>query len=63
MRAFIITDYCPVPGRHQATGPVGLAEGKLKYAESVVEGFEKHAKRFIGLFTGGEPGQTAREGR
>lgn len=29
-----------------------LAEGKLKYAESIVEGFENTPKAFIGLFAG-----------
>jgi NADPH-dependent curcumin reductase CurA len=45
--------------RHGARFPEGikqlaawLGEGKLKYAESVVEGFENTPQAFIGLFTG-----------
>ena len=52
MQGFIVTDY-------SARFPEGitqmgqwLAEGKLQYAESVVEGFENTPSAFIGLFTG-----------
>lgn len=52
MKGFIITDYA-------ARFPEGVmqlarwvAEGKLKYAESVVEGFENTPQAFIGLFSG-----------
>ena len=29
-----------------------VGRGKLKYAESIVEGFENTPRAFIGLFTG-----------
>jgi len=52
MQGFIVTDY-------QRRFPEGikqmgqwLSEGKLKYAESIVEGFENTPSAFIGLFTG-----------
>lgn len=52
MKGFIITDYKP-------RFPEGLMElsqwfaaGKLKYAETIVEGFENTPKAFIGLFSG-----------
>ncbi|HEV7902369.1 MAG TPA: NADP-dependent oxidoreductase, partial [Pyrinomonadaceae bacterium] len=52
MRGFIITDY----GARSAEG-IGqlgqwLAEGRLKYAESIVEGFENTPQAFLGLFSG-----------
>jgi NADPH:quinone reductase len=52
MKGFIITDYA-------ARFPEGikqmakwLSEGKLKYAETIVEGFENTPRAFIGLFRG-----------
>ncbi|HYV00546.1 MAG TPA: NADP-dependent oxidoreductase [Pyrinomonadaceae bacterium] len=52
MKGFIITDYAA----RFAEGVVNLAQwlvaGKLKYAETVVEGFENTPKAFIGLFSG-----------
>jgi len=52
MKGFIITDYA-------ARFPEGvmqlaqwLAGGKLKYAETIVEGFENTPQAFIGLFSG-----------
>jgi NADPH-dependent curcumin reductase CurA len=52
MKGFIITDYAPrfVEGVMQMAQWLGA--GKLKYAESVVEGFENTPKAFIGLFSG-----------
>jgi NADPH:quinone reductase len=52
MKGFIVTDYAPrfVEGVRQMAQ--WLAEGRLKYAESIVEGFENTPKAFIGLFTG-----------
>ena len=52
MKGFIITDYAA----RFAEGVVNLAQwlvaGKLKYAETVVEGFENTPKAFIGLLKG-----------
>jgi NADPH-dependent curcumin reductase CurA len=52
MKGFIVTDYSSrfVEGVVQLAQ--WLAQGKLKYAESVVEGFENTPRAFIGLFTG-----------
>ena len=51
MQGFIIRDY----GARFAEGVMNLAQwlvtGKLKYAETVVEGFENTPKAFIGLFS------------
>jgi NADPH-dependent curcumin reductase CurA len=52
MKGFIITDY----SARFAEGVMNLAQWliavKLKYAETVVEGFENTPKAFIGLFSG-----------
>ena len=32
--------------------PNGLAAGKLKYVENIIEGFENTPQAFIGLFSG-----------
>ena len=52
MKGFIITDYAPrfVEGVMQMAQWLGA--GKLKYAESIVEGFDNTPQAFIGLFTG-----------
>ena len=52
MRGFIVTEYAarfPEGALHLAQW---LSEGKLKYAETVVEGFENTPRAFIGLFSG-----------
>lgn len=57
MKGFIITDYAP----RFAEGVMNLAQwlvaGKLKYAETVVEGFENTPQAFIGLFSGDNLGK------
>jgi NADPH-dependent curcumin reductase CurA len=52
MRGFIITDYAARSA--EGIGQLGqwLAEGRLKYAENIVEGFENTPQAFLGLFTG-----------
>jgi len=52
MQGFIITDYGPrfVEGVTQLGQWLG--EGKMKYAENIVEGFENTPQAFLGLFTG-----------
>jgi NADPH-dependent curcumin reductase CurA len=52
MKGFIITEYAArfPEGVMQLTQ--WLAAGKLKYAETIVEGFENTPKAFIGLFSG-----------
>jgi NADPH-dependent curcumin reductase CurA len=52
MRGFIITQYAPRFSEGITQMAQWLAEGKLKYAESIVEGFENTPRAFIGLFTG-----------
>jgi NADPH-dependent curcumin reductase CurA len=57
MKGFIITAY----GARFAEGVTQLAQwliaGKLKYAETIVEGFENTPQAFIGLFTGDNLGK------
>ena len=57
MRGFIITDY----GARFAEGvnQLGqwLREGKIKYAETIVDGFENTPQAFLGLFSGDNLGK------
>ncbi len=57
MKGFIITGYAA----RFAEGVTQLAQwltaGKLKYAETIVEGFENTPRAFIGLFTGDNLGK------
>ena len=52
MRGFIVTQFAPrfAEGIRQLSQ--WFAEGKLKYAETVVEGFENTPRTFLGLFKG-----------
>lgn len=52
MRGFIITQYAARFSEGITQLAQWMAEGKLKYAESIVEGFENTPRAFIGLFTG-----------
>ena len=52
MRGFIITDYAARFAEGVGALARWLAEGKLKYAENIVEGFENTPRAFLGLFTG-----------
>lgn len=52
MKGFIITDYAPRFAEGVMNLAQWLAAGKLKYAETVAEGFENTPNAFIGLFSG-----------
>ena len=52
MRGFIITDYAARFAEGVMHLAQWLAAGKLKYAETIVEGFENTPQAFIGLFSG-----------
>src|SRR5258705_8634620 len=52
MQGFIITDYAARLAEGVADLAGWLGAGKLKYAETVVEGFENTPQAFIGLFSG-----------
>jgi NADPH-dependent curcumin reductase CurA len=52
MKGFIITDYMSRFGEGIRQLASWFKEGKLKYAESIVEGFENTPRAFIGLFSG-----------
>jgi NADPH-dependent curcumin reductase CurA len=51
-QGFLITDYLPRFGEALTEMSVWLREGKLKYREDIIEGFENLPKAFIGLFHG-----------
>lgn len=52
MKGFIVTDYTARFAEGIAQLGKWLAEGKLKYAEHIVEGFENAPNAFLGLFAG-----------
>lgn len=52
MQGFIITDYGSRFGEGAKQMTQWLREGKLKYAENIIEGFENTPQAFLGLFTG-----------
>jgi NADPH-dependent curcumin reductase CurA len=52
MKGFIITDYAARFSEGVRQLAEWLTTGKLKYAETIVEGFENTPHAFIGLFTG-----------
>ena len=52
MKGFIITEYAPRFSEGVKQLAQWLSAGKLKYAESIVEGFENTPRAFIGLFSG-----------
>ena len=52
MQGFIVSDYTARFGEGLRQLAQWLAEGRLKYAENIVEGFENTPRAFIGLFSG-----------
>lgn len=52
MQGFIVTDYQARYGEGIRDLARWLREGKLKYAEHIVEGFENTPRAFLGLFAG-----------
>jgi NADPH:quinone reductase len=52
MQGFIVTDYAARYGEGVRQMAQWLREGKLKYAENIIEGFENTPQAFLGLFTG-----------
>jgi NADPH-dependent curcumin reductase CurA len=52
MRGFIVIEYAARFPEGAMQLAQWLSEGKLKYAETVVEGFENTPRAFIGLFSG-----------
>ncbi len=57
MKGFIITAYAARFAEGVTQLAQWLAAGKLKYAETIVEGFENTPQAFIGLFTGDNLGK------
>jgi NADPH-dependent curcumin reductase CurA len=52
MKGFIVTDYAPRFAEGVIQLGKWLAEGKLKYVENIIEGFENTPRAFLGLFAG-----------
>jgi len=57
MQGFIVTDYAVRYGDGIRQLAQWLREGKLKYTENIVEGFENTPQAFLGLFTGDNLGK------
>ncbi len=57
MQGFIVSDYAARFGEGLQQLGAWVAEGKLKYAESIVEGFENAPRAFLGLFAGENTGK------
>ncbi|MGI9164868.1 MAG: NADP-dependent oxidoreductase [Pyrinomonadaceae bacterium] len=52
MQGFIITDFAPRFAEGVSQLGQWLSEGKMKYAENIVDGFENTPRAFLGLFNG-----------
>ncbi len=52
MQGFIITDYAAQYEKGVRQLAQWIGEGKLKYTENIVEGFENTPRAFLGLFSG-----------
>jgi hypothetical protein len=52
LQGFIVSNYSHRFGEALATLTQWLNEGKLKYTETIVEGFDKLPEAFLGLFSG-----------
>lgn len=52
MQGFIITDFAPRFAEGVTQLGQWLREGKMKYAENIVDGFENTPQAFLGLFSG-----------
>ncbi len=57
MRGFIVSDYAPRFAEGVARLGRWFAEGKLKNAENIIDGFENAPRAFLGLFTGENTGK------
>ena len=57
MKGFIVRDYMRQFGEGMSQLVAWFKEGKLKYVETVVEGFENTPRAFIGLFSGDNLGK------
>jgi len=57
VQGFLVSDYMPRAAEAMIEMSGWLREGKLKYREDIVEGFENLPKAFIGLFHGENTGK------
>lgn len=57
MQGFLVSDYAPRFGEALKEMAGWLREGKLKYREDIIDGFENMPKAFLGLFQGDNTGK------
>ena len=57
LQGFIVSNYSEYFGEAITHLTTWLGEGKLKYIETVIEGFEKLPDAFLGLFSGKNQGK------
>jgi NADPH-dependent curcumin reductase CurA len=57
VQGLLVSDYAPRWGAAMAEMAGWIREGKIKYREDIVEGFENVPKAFIGLFEGDNTGK------
>jgi leukotriene B4 12-hydroxydehydrogenase/15-oxo-prostaglandin 13-reductase len=57
IQGFLVSDYAPRFGQAGMEMAGWIREGKIKYREDIVEGFENMPKAFIGLFEGENTGK------
>lgn len=57
LRGFIVSDFDDQAARFQRDMGTWVAEGKIQYRETVLDGIEKASEAFLGLFTGANTGK------
>ena len=57
IQGFIVTDHFDLLGEFHAAMTGWIAEGKIKWRETIVEGIDHAPRAFIGLFAGANLGK------
>jgi hypothetical protein len=57
LQGFIVSNYSDRFGEALTHLTQWLSEGKIKYTETVIEGFDKLPEAFLGLFSGSNQGK------
>ncbi len=57
LKGFIVSDYSDRFGEGLQQLGIWLKQGKLKYKETIIHGFDKLPEAFLGLFSGKNQGK------